>query len=159
MDQRIVTIQEKKLVGKRLITSFSGNKTSELWRTFMPRRKEIVNAIGSDLYSVQIYPPLFFQSFDPDAKFEKWAAIEVTSFDKVPADFERLVIPGGLYAVFLYKGSSSEAAPAFHFIFNSWLPGSDYFLDDRPHFEILGEKYKNDDPDSEEELWIPVKPK
>ena len=34
-----------------------------------------------------------------------------------------------------------------------------YTLDDRPHFEILGEKYKNQDPDSEEELWIPIKPK
>jgi AraC family transcriptional regulator len=28
------------------------------------------------------------------------------------------------------------------------------FCDDRPHFEILGDKYKNDHPDSEEEIWI-----
>jgi AraC family transcriptional regulator len=34
-----------------------------------------------------------------------------------------------------------------------------YFLDDRPHFEILGDKYKNGDPDSEEEIWIPIKQK
>jgi AraC family transcriptional regulator len=34
---------------------------------------------------------------------------------------------------------------------------SAYDLDNRPHFEILGEKYKNESPDSEEELWIPVK--
>jgi hypothetical protein len=30
-------------------------------------------------------------------------------------------------------------------------------LDNRPHFEILGEKYKNADPDSEEDVYIPVK--
>jgi AraC family transcriptional regulator len=39
------------------------------------------------------------------------------------------------------------------------LPNSNYHLDDRPHFEILGEKYKNADPGSEEEIWIPIKAK
>jgi AraC family transcriptional regulator len=33
----------------------------------------------------------------------------------------------------------------------------EYELDDRPHFEILGDKYKNNDPNSEEEIWIPIK--
>jgi len=28
-----------------------------------------------------------------------------------------------------------------------------------PRIEILGEKYRNNDPDSEEEIWIPVKAK
>jgi len=32
-------------------------------------------------------------------------------------------------------------------------------LDDRPHFEVLGDKYKNADPDSEEEIWIPIRTK
>jgi hypothetical protein len=31
------------------------------------------------------------------------------------------------------------------------------FLDDRPHFEVLGSKYRNNDPESEEETWIPTK--
>jgi AraC family transcriptional regulator len=30
-------------------------------------------------------------------------------------------------------------------------------LDNKPHFEIMGDQYKNEDPDSEEELWIPIK--
>jgi AraC family transcriptional regulator len=42
------------------------------------------------------------------------------------------------------------------YIFNTWLPKSGYQLDRRPHFEILGEKYKNNNPDSEEEIWIPI---
>jgi len=37
------------------------------------------------------------------------------------------------------------------------VPSSDYELDNRPQFEILGQKYKNNDPSSEEEIWIPVK--
>lgn len=44
------------------------------------------------------------------------------------------------------------------YIYGSWLPNStEYARDNRPHFEILGEKYKNNDPESEEEIWIPVK--
>jgi AraC family transcriptional regulator len=39
------------------------------------------------------------------------------------------------------------------------LPNSAYALDDRAHFEVLGEKYKNNDPSSEEEIWIPIKVK
>ena len=34
---------------------------------------------------------------------------------------------------------------------------SEYEFDNRPQFEILGEKYKNNAPDSEEEIWIPIK--
>ncbi|MFM9945765.1 MAG: GyrI-like domain-containing protein, partial [Bacteroidia bacterium] len=44
-------------------------------------------------------------------------------------------------------------------IYGTWIPNSEYNLDNRPHFEILGEKYKNNHPDSEEEIWIPIKPK
>ena len=68
------------------------------------------------------------------------------------------MLPEGNYAVFNYKGLSTDTA-VFHYIFFEWLPNSDWVLDDRPHFEVLGSKYKNDSVDSEEEIWIPVKAK
>ena len=159
MKPRIENLTEKKLVGKRMIMSFSNNKTGELWRSFMPRRKEIKNNMGSELYSIQIYAPLFFNNFNPNTAFEKWATIEVTNFDTVPNEMEAFTLTSGLYAVFLYQGTASEAANTFQYILGTWLPNSEYTLDNRPHFEILGEKYKNNDPDSEEEIWIPIKPK
>jgi AraC family transcriptional regulator len=137
--------------------SFHANKTGDLWRGFMPRRKEIQNNIGTELYSMQIYPPLFFENFNPDTAFEKWAVVEVTDFDAIPTEMESVTLPGGLYAVFLYKGAASDGAKTFQYILGAWLPNSGYRLDIRPHFEILGEKYKNEDPDSEEEIWIPIK--
>ena len=155
----IRTLSEKKLVGKRMIMSFSDNITGDLWRGFMPRRKEIQNNIGTELYSMQIFPPSFFSSFSPDAEFEKWAAIEVTGFEQVPQGMETFILKGGLYAVFHYHGAASAAEGTFRDILGIWLPGSVYTLDDRPHFEILGEKYKNESPDSEEEIWIPIKPR
>ncbi len=139
--------------------SFSANRTKELWQRLMPRRKEIVNQTGSGLYSVEVYPPLFFHPFNPDTEFEKWAAVEVKDFESVPDAMETLTLPAGLYAVFLHKGTAADAPSTYQYIFNSWLPGSGFILDDRPHFAVMGKKYKKDDPGSEEEIWIPVKHK
>jgi AraC family transcriptional regulator len=157
MQPRIETFPEKKITGKRMKMSFSDNKTGILWKSFMPKRKEIQNTVGTDLYSIQIYAPDFFDYFDPDAEFVKWAAVEVTDFSSVPDGMESFVLTGGLYAVFLYKGAASAAAKTYQYILGNCIPNSEFRLDDRPFFEILGEKYKNEDPDSEEEIWIPVR--
>ena len=139
--------------------SFLNNKTHELWKSFMQYRKDITNNIGPDLYSIEVYEPLYFNKFDPGREFEKWAAVEVTSHCLVPAGLESFATFGGLYAVFLHQGAASKGPETYKYIFEAWLPDSAYFVDDRPHFAVMGEKYKNDDPDSEEEIWIPVKPK
>ncbi len=156
MQPEIIFCNNKKLVGKRITMSFAENKTGELWRAFMPVRKQIQNPVDSNLYSVQIYDTSFLDPINRNLSFEKWAAVEVTDLDHVPEGMESFTLSSGLYAVFNYKGPASDHS-IFSYIFNTWLPPSGYDLDMRPHFEILGEKYKNDDPLSEEEIWIPVK--
>lgn len=100
LEPRIETLVEKKLIGKRLRMSLADNRTGELWRSVMPRRREIGNTVTSEPYT---------------------------------------------------------DTAVFRNIFGVWLPASGYTLDRRPHFEVLGEKYKNADPNSEEEIWIPIK--
>ncbi len=156
MEYRIEQLQEKKLIGKRMTMSFAANTTADLWKSFMPRRHEIVNRLGNVLYSMQIYPENFFENFNPMTPFEKWAAIEVSDAQSIPPAMETTILAAGLYAVFLHKGPAGSPLP-FQYILQSWLPASDYELDTRPHFELLGENYKNNDPDSEEEIWIPVR--
>ena len=158
MTPRIENLSDKKLIGKRLTMSLANNRTGELWQSFMPIRREISNNVSNDLISMQVYKPTHFADFKPTNEFEKWATVEVTNFESVPTGLETFSLTGGLYAVFDYKGSSNDPS-IFQYIFGTWLPGSDYFLDYRPHFEVLGDKYKNNDPTSEEEIWIPIKPK
>lgn len=159
MQPTIQTLTEKKLIGKKLVMSFANNKTAELWRSFMPQRHAIKNAIGTELYSLEVYPSTFFDQYDPANDFEKWAAVEVTDFEHVPAGMEIITLPGGLYAVFVHKGTTSKGHLTYQYIFTQWLPAADFILDNRPHFAIMGEKYKPMDEDSEEEIWIPVKSK
>lgn len=158
MNPRIEKLSEKKLVGLHVTMSLINNKTGELWKGFMQRRKEIANTISNDLISLQVYSPTHFQSFNPSTQFEKWALTEVSDFDAVPIGMETCILTDGLYAVFNYKGSSADTS-VFQNIYGIWLPNSEYLLDDRPHFEVLGDNYKNNDPNSEEEIWIPIKSK
>jgi AraC family transcriptional regulator len=160
MEPRIEILPEKKLIGKRIKMNLSNDKTPELWRYFMPRRKEIQNSLSTDLFCIQVFDnSLDFEDFNQETEFEKWAAVEVSDFSKIPDTMEPYILAGGLYAVFNYKGTSSTFHKTFQFIFHTWLPASEYELDQRPHFDLLGNKYKNNDPSSEEEIWIPIKPK
>lgn len=151
----IKSFPSTKFIGKNLSFTYSDYRIFELWGSFMPRKKEIINSIGTELYNIQINPQDF--NFGPNEEFVKWAAVAVSNFEFVPNEMETLEIEEGLYAVFLYKGNQSDVASYFNQIYTVWIPNSIYDLDYRPQFEILGEKHKNNDSNSEEEIWIPIK--
>jgi AraC family transcriptional regulator len=152
----IIEIQEKKLIGKWRIMSMAENTTFDLWQSFMLQRQEIKNTIGKDLISLQVYNSVhYFDKFDPATSFVKWAITEVHDTETIPKGMEEFILQGGNYAVFKYKGLGTTPE-VFEYIFGTWLPSSDYLLDNRPHFEVLGDKYQNNHPDSEEEIWIPI---
>jgi AraC family transcriptional regulator len=150
---------ERLLAGKHVRMSLAENKTALLWKSFLPLKDKIQDRTGTERFSAARYSKDYFNAFDPHAEFDKWACVEVSSFDKLADELETFIIPKGLYAVFFYKGLPSEGAAFFRYIFSEWLPSSGFEIDERPHFEILGAKYKNDSPDSEEEVWIPIKTK
>lgn len=159
MNPRIENLNEKKLVGKSIRMSLTENQSGLLWSSFIPRLKEIGNNVTNDKLSLQVYEPNHFDNFNPNNEFVKWALIEVSDFDNVPVELETFELPGGLYAVFIHKGGTKKFYKTAQYIYGVWLPKSGYILDDRPHFEVLGEKTKKDDPNSEEEVWIPIRPK
>lgn len=159
MKHRIASLAEKKLVGKRLNMSLADAKIGELWRSFMPEHKRIRNKVNQNFISLSVYPPGYFSDFHPSHRFERWAAVEVEDLEEVPEGMEAIVVPAGAYAVFLHKGPAAEFPKTAAYIFGTWLPQSAYELDDRPHFEVMGPFYRPDDPESEEEVWIPIQVK
>lgn len=154
---QIITIQEKKLIGIKVLTSLADDSARTLWRQFMPRRREIKNIANSALYSVQDYGPAL-ESLTLLTQFDKWAAVEVSGAAAIPEGMEALILPGGLYAVFKHKGPAAAFPETAEYIFDEWLPQSGYDLDGRPHFEVMGENYPGpDNPHAEEDVWIPLK--
>jgi AraC family transcriptional regulator len=154
----IKSIAAKQLIGMHLSMSLVQNKTGFLWQNFMSNRSEIKQVKNSDLISLQVYPPDYFANFNPQNIFEKWACVEVDNVDDLPEGFNTLLLPAGLYAVFHYKGLSTDNS-IFQYIFGTWLPSSPYNLDERPHFELLGQNYRNNEVNSEEDIYIPIKVK
>jgi len=158
IEPRIEFLNKKKLIGLSMTMSLSQDNTPVLWKAFGPRIKDIESRVSKDKFSLQIYPKNYFRAFSPGMEFTKWAAVEISDLNELPNDLKILDLEEGMYAVFDYKGSSSDKS-IFQYIFSQWLPHSDYMLDDRAHFEVLGDRYKNNDPESEEEIWIPIKNK
>lgn len=157
LQPEIVKTEHKFCLGKCINMSLTDNKVGLLWQSFMPLVRQINGRKNTDLLSVQIHPSDYFQIFDPGKPFEKWAVVELTTEPStIPEGMNILEIPAGLYAVFHYKGLPSDSR-IFQYIFNEYLPASDYELDLRPHFEVLGDLYKNMDPNSEEDIYIPIR--
>ena len=159
MIPRIVELKAKKLIGLSQEMSLIDNRTFEVWKNFRRRSKEVPNTLSQDFISLQVYSENYFETFSPANKFVKWACVEVGSFDEIPLGLDSLLLEGGLYAVFNFKGDAAKAPAFFQYIYGEWIPNSIYILDYRPHFEILGANFKNNDPTSEEEIWIPIKTK
>lgn len=147
------------LVGLCENTSVATMNPTAIWQQFMPRRNEVAGHIPNQYYSVQVYGESYsFQNFDSTARFQKWAAVAVENEAKVPNGMETLKIPAGDYAVFIHKGTAPEFSKTLQYIHGVWMPNSKYKLDNRPHFELLDERYLGPmNPKSEEEVWVPIR--
>lgn len=159
MEPKIIITKEIKLVGMHTKTSLNNSKTVGMWKQFMREKKEIKNIKNNWHYSVQRYDAdLKMENFNPDTVFQTHAAVEVKNFEEIPPGMLAFTIEDGAYAVFIHKGATDTFHKTADFIFNMWLPNSKYELDNRVHFEIMKEKYLGpDNPNSEEEVWVPIK--
>jgi len=153
---KIITIENKKLVGHSIQMSLEQDKTVALFSRFMPQRKHILNAINNNVFEVLLYKNNDLKNFNPSNTFTKWAAVEVTSYDNVPKGMRTFDLESSLYAAFTYKGLAKDFGKFIHYIFTYYLPQSVYALDNRPHFNVLSEKTTRHSPDSEEKVWIPI---
>lgn len=82
MKPTIKTFPTTKFIGMNSQFSFSNYRIGELWGKFMPRRNEIRNTIGKDLFNIQINPEKF--DFNPQTEFVKWAVVPVIDFYFIP---------------------------------------------------------------------------
>jgi AraC family transcriptional regulator len=154
VNPKLITLKEKIVIGmKSDMHHKEFGKIIALWQRFMPNRKVIKNTVNNDFIALQEYRD--FNNFE--TSFDIWACVEVASIASIPDNMEAFIIPKGNYAVFLHKGM--DASATYKGIMTEWLPNSGYKIDDRPHFQVMGEKYKNGSEDSEEDFYVPVKAK
>ena len=152
MNPKIVSVKEKTIVGmKSQMHRHEHGNIIALWKQFMPKKHEISNSINHEFIALQDYT----NPNDLEKAFDIWAAVEVSDSEAIPQGMQTYTIPFGQYAVFLHKGMNAGAT--YQKIMTEWLPTSGYTIDNRPHFQVMGEKYKNGSPDSEEDFYVPIK--
>ena len=159
LQPEIRTIASKQLVGMRMPFSLAKNSPAELWRQFMPRRKEVKQTVNAALISMEVYNGgLDLDTFNEDTVFEKWAVVEVSDIDNLPKGMESYRLTGGKYAVFTHKAIEMPIQELFEYIFSTWLPTTGFSLRGNVHLEVMGEKYYGPNhPETEEDIWIPIK--
>lgn len=70
---------------------------------FGPEIREVKNSVREDKISMQIYNSSYYQKFNPENEFEKWAALEVQELNSnpkgvKPSILEKNYIPFLFYA-------------------------------------------------------------
>lgn len=159
MKYRVVDSKEILVVGLKAETNFHdiSQVTPQLAKQFMPRLGDIKSRKDTFTLSLQNYNHFDFKTFNPNETFDKWVGVEVTSLEDVPEKMKTLTITSGRYLVIDFRGLISDFIILWQNIHSSWLPNSEYELDDRPHFEKLPPSYNPMQPVNEEEIWIPIK--
>ena len=159
MTYKVVDSQEILVIGLSAEANFHNisQVTPQLARQFMPRLDEIKSRKDTFTLSLQNYNYFDFKTFNPNETFDKWVGIEVTSLEDVPEKMKTLTITSGRYLVIDFKGSIPDFITFWQNMHSTWLPNSEFELDDRPHFERLPPSYNPMQPINEEEIWIPIK--
>lgn len=151
---RIIRSPKIPLAGLHQPMTLYSDQSVHLWTRFMKLFVNETYRLGPNKYNVHLYPADYFSHFDPSKEFTKWAAAEHRG--DIPPTLEELEIPEGLYAVFIHTGPAATAFKTFEYIFQVWLPHSEYTIDQRPHFEVMGPGYEKDSESATEELWVPI---
>ena len=154
----ILSLPPITLVGVSQETSLAAAETPALWREFGPRIREIGERADDWRYSLRQYPTgLSLHHLTPETRYIEWAAVAVASGARIPAGLETLLLTGGLYVRCLHRGLPGEIGDTVNYLFGQWLPTSGYDVDNaRPHFERMAPDYRPDDPDAQEEMYVPL---
>ena len=82
------------------------------------------------------------------------AAFSVAAGSDAPADMVKLDIPAAQYAVF--PCTMPTIQETYDFIYQQWLPQSEYVHAPTPEFECYGPTFNPDDPNSQFEIYVPI---
>ena len=95
---------------------------------------------------------------DKEGNFEYIACVPARHFEKIPENMVKKEIPQSKYLVFTHIGSLETLHDTFDFIYNRYLPNSEYEAKwNTYHFEFYDERFNDFKENSELDIFVPVK--
>jgi AraC family transcriptional regulator len=150
MEPRIVERGAFTVVGLKYRGKAEENKIPQLWQDLMPRAGEIEH-LADDTAAYGISANMDMES----GAFDYIAGFEVSSAETVPAGMVHFEVPGGRYAVF--STTLPKIGEIFQSAYHVWLPAAGCEPAGSPEFELYDEQFDPQDPNSEFDLYIPIK--
>ncbi len=151
----LVDLSERILIG----TSFFVNDNSEIndlskeWGRFMNEVQSIKNIIIPERY----YQVQYWSEKQDIGGMFFFTGIEVIKAENINPLFVIKTIPSGRYLKFIHKGLANKVGYTYKYIYNQFLPDTQYKLTKPFNFEYYGEKCLGPyDEQSESEIYIPV---
>lgn len=145
---------EIKLVGIPFYFAINQNKDlSEPWEHLMNNLEFIKNRTHPEkFYQLQYWFPK-----QENESMYFYVAVEVNHFKEIPIQLTQKVIPEQMYLKFQHKGVSNNVGYTYKYIYNEYLPETDYQLKHLFNFEFYGEQYLGPyNEDSISDIYIPI---
>jgi AraC family transcriptional regulator len=138
------------VVGLLLHTQPMSPDIPTLWDKFVPRMGEISHQAAEHAsYGLM-------GRFDQaTGMFDYMAGNPVTQVDQLPAGMTHWDLATNSYAVL--ETTLSGIGETMSYLYQTWLPASNYYRVDAPSFERYGEAFSPDNPVVE--IYVPVKQK
>lgn len=153
----LITLRQPlKVVGMQIRTTVQENAIQELWTQFIARMAEL-DEIAVPECSLGICS--FAEDNENEDSFDYLAARVVKNDQLIPEGMTFLQLPEQQVAVFTHRGSLDNLSGTYDYIYNKWLPESDYDLADAPEIEWYDSRFIFDSQDSQMDIHIPIKPK
>ena len=148
---RFETLPEMKLAGVREAFAFEASiaHIPEMWKRFTPQWP-LPGQNGTVAYGAMC------GVHDEGRTLEYIAAVEVASFDDLPTDLGRMIVPAARYAVFRHEGDAWTLPDTWARAINDWLPLSNFDDRETPAFERFAADFDHRHGTGLVEIFLPV---
>ena len=151
----LLELPEKILIG---ISFFLGDdsKVTDLSKEWNQLKQEVQN-IKNKLKPERFYQVQYWSKNQELGGLYFFIGIEVIDIIEVQPQFVVKIIPKSRYLRFIHKGLANKVGYTYKYIYNQFLPETDYKLTKPFNFEFYGEKCLGPyNPESESEIYIPI---
>lgn len=151
---QVVSLDEVKLVGIPFYYDLSrGNDLMEHW-SLLSQNLSIISNVKEPLEFYQLQ--FWFPDQDNDSLYF-YIAVAVDSLESIPIQLTAKVIPAQTYFKFRHKGLANQVGHTYQYIYEEWLPATDYKLPGNFNFEYYGSEYLGPyNENSVSEIYIPI---
>lgn len=153
-EPEIVSLSEIKLVGIPFFYDLTmKNDLSDPWSLLTQNIHLIPNIQKPEkYYQLQFW----FPNQDNDSIYF-YLAVAVDQLEKIPIQLTAKIIPAQTYFKFRHKGLANQVGYTYQYIYEEWLPSTDYKLPGCFNFEYYGDEYLGPyNKNAISEIYIPI---